>query len=177
MLCEKCKKNQATVHMKQVVNGQSKELHLCQECAQEAGYLNDMGLMGWGHGGFSNLFDDMFQDMFHISAGPETIGIGHNGSSVRCPSCGMTLDEFKRTGKLGCGQCYEAFAPYLQPALRSIHGSDEHKGKIPQKSGGRMMAHRELETLKRKLAVAIEKEEFEEAARLRDQIRALEKEE
>ena len=172
MLCEKCKKNPATVHLKQAINGTVTEQHLCQACAEADGFLTDMT---WNHGSFGSLFDDMFQDMFHFSAAPEALGTKEG--TTRCPVCGMTLEQFKQGGKLGCAACYETFAPYLQPTLKSIHGSNEHKGKIPKKSGGQMMARREMETLKRKLALAIEKEEFEEAAKLRDRIRQLGKEE
>ena len=172
MLCEKCKKNPATVHLKQAINGTVTEQHLCQACAEADGFLTDMT---WNHGSFGSLFDDMFQDMFHFSAAPEALGT--KASGTRCPVCGMTLEQFKQGGKLGCAACYDTFGPYLQPTLKSIHGSNEHKGKIPQKSGRQMMARREIETLKRKLAVAIEKEEFEEAAKLRDRIRQLGKEE
>lgn len=157
MLCERCKKNQATVHMKKIINGNANETHLCSECAGAENY---------------NQFHSMFQDLFSFSS--ESDFWGADEDVKKCPVCNMTYDEFKRTGKLGCESCYEAFSSVLDNTLKSIHGSNEHKGKFPKKSGGKMLAVREKANLKRKLAVAIEKEEFEEAARLRDELKKLE---
>ena len=167
MLCEKCKKNQATVHMKQIINGDVKEVHLCAECAA----ASDIG------NGFSFDFNNMFQDLFNMAASPAGIGGGYKNAGLRCPNCGMTYEDFMRSGRLGCSDCYDSFYNNLEPTLKSIHGSNEHKGKIPQKSGGRMMKKRELDTLKRKLAAAVENEEYEEAAKLRDRIREIGREE
>lgn len=167
MICEKCKKTQASVHMKQIINGDVKEIHLCQECA--AAY--DIG------SGFSFDFGSMFQDLFNMAAAPAGLEMGRAHGGLRCGACGMTYDEFMRTGKLGCSGCFDEFYSNIQPMLKNIHGSDEHKGKIPQKSGGRMLKKREIDELRKKLSAAVENEEFEEAARLRDRIRELGKEE
>ncbi|MCI8342379.1 MAG: hypothetical protein HFE62_04105 [Firmicutes bacterium] len=167
MICEKCKKNQATVHMKQIINGDAREVHLCQECAS----AYDIG------NSFAFDFSSMFQDLFNMAAAPVGLEMGHKNSSMKCGVCGMTYNEFMRTGKIGCASCYDTFYNNIQPTLKSIHGSDEHKGKIPQKSGGKMLKKREIDSLKKRLSAAIENEEFEEAAKLRDRIRELGKEE
>lgn len=158
MLCERCKKNQADVHLKQSINGEIREMHICSECASDLEYTP-----------FS--FHNMFQDLFSFTSGANMNGVGTN--IKKCSSCGMTYDEFKRNGKLGCSNCFEAFGEGLENTLRSIHGSTEHKGKIPKKSGSKMLIKREISSLKRKLAVAVENEEFEEAAKLRDEIKKL----
>ncbi|MEA5085481.1 MAG: UvrB/UvrC motif-containing protein [Lachnospiraceae bacterium] len=164
MLCEKCKKNQATIHMTQVINGDVKEIYLCPECAANEEYSTKFS------------FHNMFQELFNLAASPTEVFGGFNASGLKCPVCGQTYEEFKKLGKLGCVSCYSAFSQTLDHTLKSIHGSNEHKGKIPQKSGGKMLAKREKENLKRQLAVAIEKEEYEEAAKIRDRIRNIEKE-
>jgi len=164
MLCEKCKKNQATIHMTQVINGDVREIYLCPECAANEEYLNKFS------------FHNMFQDLFNLASSPTEVFGGLNSSGLKCPVCGQTYEEFKKMGKLGCTSCYSTFSQNLDHTLKSIHGSNEHKGKIPQKSGGKMLVKREKEILKRQLAVAIEKEEYEDAARIRDKIRSLEKE-
>ncbi len=158
MYCERCKKNQADVHMKQYINGEIKETHLCSQCANEGGYDS-----------FS--FNNMFKDLFGFSTDANMFE--KNENVQKCPVCSMTYDEFKKGGKLGCSSCYEAFGKGIKNTLRNIHGSDEHKGKIPNKSGGEMLIKREIEGLRKKLAQAVEKEEFEEAARLRDEIKSL----
>ncbi|MDD3570813.1 MAG: UvrB/UvrC motif-containing protein [Lachnospiraceae bacterium] len=164
MLCEKCKKNQATIHMTQVINGDVREIYLCPECAGTEEYSNKFS------------FHNMFQELFNLASSPTEVFGGYNSSGLKCPLCGQTYEEFKKLGKLGCVSCYSTFSKNLDHTLKSIHGSTEHKGKIPQKSGGKMLAKREKENLKRQLAVAIEKEEYEEAAKIRDKIRSMEKE-
>jgi protein arginine kinase activator len=93
----------------------------------------------------------------------------------RCPNCGLTYVQFRQTGRLGCSQCYEAFSQRLIPLIKRIQGSTEHTGKIPLRRGHGAQRQRQLETLRVNLNRAVAREEFEEAARLRDQIRELEK--
>ncbi len=161
MLCEKCKKNSATVYYQQIVNGEKTELHLCPECASKM-----HGVMS-----FDNMFKgflDSFMDM----------GMGDVGytklNSFACPSCKMTFEEFKQTGKVGCADCYDAFKRQLVPVLKNIHGQPRHSGKIPKKAGAELYTKREIEKLKIELKKAVEKEEYELAAKLRDEIKALE---
>lgn len=163
MLCERCKKNQATVHVKQVINGDVKEMYLCNECADKAGMTTSFS------------FNDMFKDLFNVTADNVFLGNSFDSTNDRCPVCGQTYNEFRQSGKIGCGECIKHFGQRMDSLIKSIHGSSEHKGKIPHKSGGALAVKREKETLKRKLAVAIENEEFEEAAKIRDEIRSLEK--
>jgi protein arginine kinase activator len=92
---------------------------------------------------------------------------------LRCPTCGLTYNQFSKIGRFGCGDCYKTFRERLTPLLRRIHGHSSHRGKIPERTKGALKISRDLEKLKEELAQKVRAEEFEEAARLRDQIRSL----
>ncbi len=102
------------------------------------------------------------------------MGIGKTGESAgverKCPRCHMRRTDFKKTGRFGCAECYEAFAEELPPLLKAMHRSDHHAGKIPKREGARVTANAELAALQKKMDKAIAAENFEEAAKLRDQI-------
>ena len=97
--------------------------------------------------------------------------------SVKCPSCGLTYADFKKIGRLGCGECYNTFRKYLGPLLKRIHGSTQHTGKSPLIAGKPRKKKIDLQALRIRLARAIEEEAFEEAAKIRDQIKELERKE
>ena len=163
MLCERCHKKEATVHTVQVINGEKTEHYYCDSCAKETGFENPIS------------FDDIFKGFLNFdspSYGEKTSTYMPYG--IKCPSCSMSYDDFRRTGKFGCSSCFDAFEPYISSTLKSIHGGDSHKGKVPKRNGGNLLKKHELEDLKRKLVDAIAKEEFESAAVLRDKIKALE---
>ena len=94
--------------------------------------------------------------------------------TVKCPSCGFTYQDFKKVGRFGCGDCYEAFKKQLGPLLKRIHGADRHTGKIPLMVGKTVKDTRNLQDLKARMEKAIQAEDFEEAARLRDKVREME---
>ena len=158
MLCENCKKNNATTYFKQTVNGQTREVFLCSECAAKLGlgdsFLN-FGDFGMGFG----MMPGLLSSLTH--------------TAVRsCPTCGTSLSEVTQTGNMGCPDCYEAFRDYLRQLLPRISGNKTHKGKTPHT--GQSPAEDEIPALKKKLAEAIKAEDFEQAATLRDKIRELE---
>lgn len=167
MLCDKCGKREATVHFQQVVNGQSMEQHLCGQCAS-------------GFGGFGTL--DL-NKLFSYGVSPDL-------KRATCPICGMSIADFEATGRLGCGGCYQAFADALRPVIRRYHGDRRHKGKIkrPLKfvpGSGELLsppdgklADKTYEklALQKQLAELVELEKFEEAAKVRDRLRAVEAE-
>jgi protein arginine kinase activator len=95
--------------------------------------------------------------------------------AIKCPDCGFTYQDFKKIGRVGCGQCYEAFKKQLTPILKRIHGADRHIGKVPLRAGKTVKETKTIQELQRQMEKAIQTEEFEEAARLRDKIRELEK--
>lgn len=160
MLCDICGKNEATVHLTEIINDKMSKLHLCEHCAKEKGAEMEE------HFGLNDLL-----------AGLADLGAGIGPSEldvVKCPVCGFTYEDFKRTGRLGCGECYESFKKHLAPLLKRIHGSDRHNGKVPVMIGKTVKDARTLQELKQKMEKAIQAEEFEEAARLRDRIREME---
>jgi protein arginine kinase activator len=163
MLCDVCKKNPATVHLTEIIDEQMNELHLCEDCARHKSAAMEQQF------GLSDLLAGM-ADFEKPNKDEESV-------AVKCPSCNLTYADFKKMGRLGCGECYNAFRKYLAPLLKRIHGSNQHVGKAPlkekiiTKSGKKKT---DLEGLKAQLQKAIQKEDFEEAARLRDQVRAIE---
>ena len=163
MLCELCKQVQATVHLTEIVNDQMAELHLCEACA------NQKGAQVESHFGLADLLSELAD--FSKTQEPEDV------VTKACPNCGMTYEDFRKVGRLGCAQCYQTFKRSLGSLLKRIHGSPIHLGKSPARLVKPAKAKTELAELKRKLSRAIEQEEFEEAARLRDQVRRLEQQE
>jgi protein arginine kinase activator len=160
MLCNVCGKKDATVHLTEIVNDKVTKLNLCEDCAREKGAEMEE------HFGLSELLAGL-TDM-GTTVEPET------AIQTKCPNCGMTYQNFRKLGRLGCSVCYDAFKKELAPLLKRIHGSDRHVGKVPLKGGKTIKDTRTLQDLKLQLEKAIQTEEFEEAAKLRDKIRDLE---
>ncbi|CCX37469.1 uvrB/UvrC domain protein [Clostridium sp. CAG:1013] len=168
MLCQACGKKTATTHIKTVINGKLTEYHLCSECAQQKGY--------------GDLFSNWGMDFGNLLGG--FIGNGFTSvKAARCPTCGASFDEITQSGKIGCADCYKTFREQLLPVIQRIHGTSRHKGKVPGGSalrvtGGhhQMMPVKEspLDEKKRLLKQAIEKQDFETAAVLRDEIKEME---
>lgn len=162
MKCQNCEA-EATIFYKEVIDGQLREMQLCESCAAEKGFhlvveQNKLNI--------ASQFIWMAENLYPESAAK----VG----AVQCPSCGMRYSHFARTGRLGCAGCYSAFEVQLRQILRRVHGSTRHKGKAPRTSDGRGERRRDLVRLREELNRAVEREEFEEAARLRDAIRVLE---
>ncbi len=164
MICDACKQQQATVHLTEIVNEQMTELHLCEACA------NQKGAQVESHFGLA----DLLSGLADFGKNPE---VEEEVSSKACPSCGMTYDDFRKVGRLGCAECYPTFRRSLTSLLKRIHGSTHHLGKSPARLVRPAKAKTELAELKKRLERAIELEEFEVAARLRDQIREMERHE
>ena len=162
MQCDICGKGEATVHLTEIINEQVTKLHLCEECAKEKGAEMEE------HFGLANLLAGLVDLEHPLETAKE--------KKLKCPSCGLTYNDFKKIGKLGCGQCYETFKMYLVPLLKRIHGFDAHVGKMPGGKGKAAKTKKvNIEDLKRRLQRAIELEEFEEAAQLRDEIKKYDK--
>lgn len=161
MMCEKCGKNPATTHLKTVVNGVIHENHLCSFCAANSGYGNLGGLS------LTNMLASMFGES--ISNGKPI--------SKRCECCGASFSDIAQSGRVGCSECYETFRNELLPSLNRLHGKAIHIGNTPNEEQKKESAAEKIKKLKLKLADAIKAEEFEDAAKLRDEIRALEGEE
>ena len=153
MLCEKCGVNLATIHLSQNINGKKTEMHVCGNCAGQMGYL-----------GVNNIFNT---DFFNILT-PHAVNTAH------CPSCGASYEDYRATKRIGCKDCYSNFESQIQPILDQLHGSHIHTGKLPVKADGKLRQKRELERMKKELKEAILNEEFEKAAKLRDNIKEIE---
>lgn len=177
MLCEKCKKIEANTTITKNINGHVTVAHLCTECAAKQG-LGAVGSV------FGSMLGGIFTDVVGVS------------SITKCKVCGCSLVEFTRTGKAGCPNCYTEFYPQLLPTLQKIHGKVGHVGKVGTVDGtdniketaleaeperdqnpaaeAEMTKENQITNLKTQLSKAIEAQEFEQAAILRDQIKALE---
>ena len=162
MLCDICKKSEATVHLTEIVDEQMSELHLCENCARQKSLAMEQQF------GLNDLLAGM-ADFGKGEKEPET------SISAKCQNCGLTYADFKKIGRLGCGQCYNAFSKYLVPLLKRIHGSIQHTGKSPLKVNKVLKKEIDIQALRNRLQKAIAQEAFEEAAKLRDQIKEAEK--
>jgi protein arginine kinase activator len=163
MVCQICKKNPGTVRYIEVQDNQSTEVHLCQSCAEEKGItLKFTAKKGWPVDMLAKLVDD-------VAGGDE----GRVGP-VQCEHCGMLYSTFKESGRLGCAECYSSFQGKLRPLLRRIHGNTRHVGKNPARDANSVALSRQMRQLEDELQRAIEGEDFERAADLRDRIRDLE---
>jgi len=165
MLCDVCGKNPATVHLTEIIDEQMNELHLCEECARNKSAAMEQQF------GLSDLLAGM-ADFEKPSSNKEEEPV-----AVKCLACGLSYADFKKIGRLGCGECYLTFRKYLAPLLKRIHGSNQHIGKNPVKTKVAVKLNKKkagLPELKAQLQKAIIDEAFEEAARLRDQIKEVE---
>lgn len=170
VLCENCGHRPATVHQTVIMNGVKQESHLCEVCAREKGQEAGTGFS------FPNL---SIQQLLSSFLGQEMLGAGSTPrakAEPHCQKCGMTYSEFANGGLLGCSQCYEQLEPYLVPLIKRIQGTTTHSGKAPKRTGGLVRKRRDLEALKQQLHIAIQQEQYEEAARIRDRVREMEAE-
>lgn len=170
MLCEQCKQREATTHIKRIVNGRAQEFHLCHNCAQESGVL-----AGGGFPEFGFHLSDLFSGFLGSSVQQNAAVLA---APARCGFCGSSLHEIVQSGRVGCARCYEAFYDQLEPTLQRIHGALEHAGKTPLSGSPELQARKQkeqtLSQLREQIAAAVKEENYEEAARLRDEIRRLE---
>lgn len=160
MLCEKCGKNAATTYVKRTINGKTEEFHLCSACAQGYSAHTMWDNFGWDLGGF---WGSLLEPTTRTTP-----------DAVRCEGCGRSFREIAERGQAGCPQCYATFYDKLLPSVQRIHGKVQHTGKIPSTVGENVKKERKLQQLKQELAENIEKQAYEECARLRDEIRKLE---
>jgi protein arginine kinase activator len=163
MLCDNCAKNEAEVHLTQIVDNEMTTVHLCPSCAAAKGL--DSGAVP------KNLpLTDFLAQMGQGATAEEEATV-----AGPCSYCHTTTDDFRRTGRLGCPHCYSIYETQLRAILRRIHGSTQHLGKVyvPPASETADRTQR-LTVLKRKLQRAVESEDFERAALLRDEIKEIE---
>ncbi|CDI50850.1 UvrB/UvrC motif-containing protein [Clostridium tetani] len=170
MLCERCKKNNANVHITKVINGDKQELNVCNRCASEMGDIySSIGDADFTSPyTFQNLLSGL---MDYMNGSPEKTSV----NIETCKKCGNSYLEFKEKGLAGCSQCYKNLSNTFQPVIKRVQGNVIHTGKIPKRAGKYIIKKNKVQNLKEDLKKAIEEEEYERAAELRDMIKELER--
>ena len=159
MVCDVCKTNQATVFLTQIVDGKMQKVNLCEACSKEKGVTDPTGF----------ALADL---LLGLGAAQE---IEKSGNLQKCPACGFSQADFKKTGRLGCPLCYDTFSEGLNSLLKAMHKGTTHAGKIPARLMESLQYDAEMKTLQGELQKAVVEENYESAAELRDQIKHLEK--
>jgi len=164
MVCDNCKEREAVINLTQVEHDSKVTLHLCEQCAQAKGVETGASVLKSPLGGFITAMGKGAANVLPTPA-----------DGLRCPACGGTLRDFRESGRLGCAECYDAFDGHLRDLLRRLHGSSQHVGERYVAPGDADAdPRRRLLDLKEQLRRAVEGENFELAAELRDRIRVLE---
>lgn len=169
MDCQECHQRPATLHFTQLINGKKIDTHICEVCAKELGYMT--------HPEEGYSLHNLLAGLFNF----ESNQLKNNKQSnfkqeieLKCPKCDLKFTEFKRIGKFGCAECYHTFSKQIDSIFRRVHsGNTKHEGKIPKRQGDHLHVKKQLETYENQLKQLIEREEFEEAAVVRDKIRAV----
>ncbi len=172
MLCNICHKKEAVIHFTEIIDNQITKLHLCEECAKTKGLQFPFG---------KPLFS--MADLLAGLSNFDTYSLEQK-AKVKCPNCGVTYNDFKRNGKLGCSECYSCFKAELKPILKRIHGGISHLGKAPvargkkttrrkKKTTGPPSVDIQINQLHTELQEAVKNEEYEKAAVIRDKIKEL----
>ena len=158
MLCCICKEKEATVHFTQIVGDKMQKVDLCETCAKSKGFDDPTAF---------SLGADM---LLGLGASQE-IEQAAGGVEIKCPRCGFSQADFKKAGRLGCPDCYKTFAEPLEGLLKTMHKGTRHVGKVPESLRHNRDLSDRLRLLQKRLAKAIQEEDFEEAAILRDEIK------
>lgn len=168
MLCQICKKKEATITLTKIVRGQKTEIHLCKDCTSF--FSDKFSIFPLPQFDINDLLVGLLNtiDLYHKEKGVVPV------KGIKCNNCNLTYKEFKQSGKLGCSVCYHDFREQLTPLLRRLHGNSEHVGKIPRQSKGKLNKIRKFKQLKKELQELVLKEEYEKAAKTRDEILKLE---
>ena len=157
MICQRCKKHKATVHLTDLVNNENRDL--CEQCAVEEGITFKQHVP----------INELLTSFVMNQAGAQEV------ADLTCEECGMTFAEFRAQGLLGCPHDYEAFSEALESLIARVHQDGRHHvGKVPTSAGKGIKRQHELMRLRRELSSAVEREDYELAARLRDEIQAME---
>jgi protein arginine kinase activator len=151
MLCQRCNQREATFHFAQMANGVLRELHLCSDCAGRQ-FMPDM-LTG----------KQLLEQFLQTQSAPDVV----------CPACGTSLSDFRRTGYVGCPECYGVFEKQMEPMLMAVHGATRHMPPAVRADRARTRTE-DLLALREQLDAAVKEERYEQAALIRDRLRALE---
>jgi len=160
MQCQICQKNEATIHLTEISNGVRTEMHLCEHCAQEEGIAVKSQIS----------LNELLSSLLAAQPADDEVFAGHKQKSS-CPHCGFTLEQFRKEPVLGCPYDYEVFEKSLLPLIEKAQdGKTRHCGKIPSKTPADTKKQMELMRLRQQLETAVETEDYETAAELRDKI-------
>ena len=184
MLCENCGKREANVRYSENINGVKKEMHLCEECSRKLGITDKMDFR-MPSLDFSNLFGSFLEDF----STPEFMPLLNEVKQIKCDSCGSTFDDIINTGRYGCANCYDVFEDRMDPILKKLQGSNRHNGRLGKISDNKIkfeknrksenkvesIKENKLEKLQEDLKIAIKEERYEDAAKIRDEIKKEEK--
>ena len=171
MLCEKCKKAEAVTHIRQNINGELTEMHLCENCASEitGSFENHYGKLFSDFGfGLDSMLGSIFGQDFlseNLLSKPEQ----------KCEMCGSTISAIRKSGNVGCSECYRTFREELMPLIQRIHGKTVHSGKIPESAEGEISLKNKIAELEKELKKAVDEQNFEKAVEIRDEIASLKK--
>jgi protein arginine kinase activator len=159
--CDKCS-NPATIHLTEIVGGEKMEKHLCEECAASEGIAIKANIP------ISQLLEDFVLQSASDADTPDE-------PELTCDACGMSFSEFRENGQFGCPNDYDVFSRELVPMLRRAHdGADQHVGKVPNRAGEAQRRQTHILRLRADLKQAVQQEDYERAAELRDQIKHVE---
>ena len=165
MLCEKCNIKEATIHLIKLINGEKNEVWLCEDCARE---VAEIPLMT------TNIQVNEVSLQKILGGFFEAVSNNKNSKAqkiqVVCKRCGLTYSQFKKSGQLGCSECYDSFADSLDIFIKRMQGNNEHIGKIPKITKSLYIEKKRINQLKREIQKCIDAEEYEKAAVLRDEI-------
>lgn len=161
MLCDVCKTANASVFLTQIVDGKMQKVNMCEACSKERGVTDPTAF----------ALADFLQG---LGGAQEVEPLGGGQAQQKCGTCGLTQMEFKKTGRLGCSDCYSTFAEGITSMLSGMHKGSTHTGKVPERLAKRMERDRLLKELQQHLKKAVAEEDYEEAASLRDRIKELE---
>jgi protein arginine kinase activator len=159
MLCCICKERNATVHYTKIDGDKVQKVDLCEECSKTKGVNDPVGF-------------ELADLLLGLGASKE-IDQSSGGAELKCPRCGFTQADFKKAGRLGCSECYKTFAEGLESLLKTMHKGTRHVGKVPEALREKRELSDRLKLLQKKLNKAVEDENFEQAASLRDEIKQM----
>lgn len=174
MKCTHCNQREATTHIRKVINGKKEEMHLCKECAEELGVMDEFD--------FEPFTTDSF---FGNLLGAGVAALNSLTGVERCGYCGSSFNDIVNSGKVGCAHCYDKFESKLNPSIEKLHGRTKHVGKHvtyveekeePEKAEEAPKKISKLDELKQELKQAVKEQRFEDAAVIRDKINDLTKE-
>lgn len=178
MLCQNCGKNEANIRYTQIINGEKTEIALCSNCAKKAGMdgfeMPDFPI------NFHSILGDFFNDYAESALLPSL-----QGNVVKCKKCGTTYDDFIETGMFGCSECYDTFGAPLDSLLKNLHGTAKHIGRGSDSKGEEIKIDSKVKSnnnikqksdLQQELEKAIKEERYEDAAKIRDELKAKEDE-